>query len=337
MELISYSEVYDLALLQIRDSEASNSARSYRVDYCEDFQYRYDQKVEMYGYPWGWTQRHRLCGELTVDSLVASIRIRNNAQLDLFTDSIPVITLQAEIFSGMSGAPVYIDGRIVGVLSGSLSEGGSIAWAIPIGNVQRMKTVHTSPDSFDWPPLTLMNKSNWRSMQFEGKMPRGDFSVRVGGMSNPFKPKDEAYGYLAYISVFADDYAHGLAYGFDVGSYSRRYAQTFETFLGTTQENPVEDSLNPFVNLFLLKKHYSLWKRPYYGLGAGIPLNAQLVVGSELFWRCGLEARCIYYTYTEKEVHFSYYGDSKIVDKESDEFKFYIGISADIKTGWSIR
>ena len=51
--------------------------------------------------------------------------------------------------------------HVIGVLSGSIQEGGSIAWAISAKYVKNMTQVNQHAPYFTtWPPLTLMNSSS---------------------------------------------------------------------------------------------------------------------------------------------------------------------------------
>lgn len=82
-----------------------------------------------------------------------------------------IIPLDMTIYTGMSGGPVTRGNRVIGVLSGSYQEGGSIAWAIPsmyvLGqSTSQLQSVMRKPNDMIWPQLTLMSgaSKNLRAM-----------------------------------------------------------------------------------------------------------------------------------------------------------------------------
>src|SRR5262249_22090929 len=87
---------------------------------------------------------------------------RHGAQL--FNRDLEVIRFDAVIYGGMSGAPVLRNGRVVGILSGSFDEGGSICWAIPSTALGTYSTRRgLSVREVEWPRFDLMTDS-WRSL-----------------------------------------------------------------------------------------------------------------------------------------------------------------------------
>jgi hypothetical protein len=71
---------------------------------------------------------------------------------------------------------------VIGVISGSLNEGGAIAWAIPIQyfNSASMQIERKPPSAVNWPPLRLMN-SHWSSLRRQLSA-AGPFSRNVSDM-----------------------------------------------------------------------------------------------------------------------------------------------------------
>lgn len=93
----------------------------------------FNQELFMYGHAAGITDQ-RFVAHLTRKPYVRSGEIRDlttNKPL-MAMDDVQLLTLQSEGFKGISGGPVVTSaGDVIGVVSGSLSSGGSIVWAIP--------------------------------------------------------------------------------------------------------------------------------------------------------------------------------------------------------------
>lgn len=93
-------------------------------------------------------------------NLVLSQEIRDpkSSQHIFALENIPLLPLNTVIFGGLSGGPVIRDGKLIGIVSGSLTEGGSIAWAIPVtqSSIDAMKQVGRPAGAFDWPAFRLM-------------------------------------------------------------------------------------------------------------------------------------------------------------------------------------
>ena len=85
---------------------------------------------------------------------------RDSQGRPLLNGNVEVIPLDMTIYGGVSGAPL-IDASesVVGVVSGSLNEGGSFAWAIPIAQVTALleKGATGRPfANYAWPEEALM-------------------------------------------------------------------------------------------------------------------------------------------------------------------------------------
>jgi hypothetical protein len=67
----------------------------------------------------------------------------------------------------MSGAPLMTQqGEVIGIISGSLTQGGSIAWAIAIENTRSefATSVHSPTANLFWPKLTMM-PDGWENLR----------------------------------------------------------------------------------------------------------------------------------------------------------------------------
>ena len=96
------------------------------------------------------------------------MRLNDEQGSRLFAADIDIIYLWAIIHPGMSGGPVLHRGQAIGILSGSLVEGGSITWAIPSGYVTDpnfLTKVGQRPSEIAWAKFQLMDPSGWKSLR----------------------------------------------------------------------------------------------------------------------------------------------------------------------------
>ena len=245
----SYSIEHDLALLEILDEKFSpkNKMEIFKDNYHGNFQFSDRPPVMIIGYPIGWPQSHDIIATLSNTSLISSTTIRYGNGINVFSDTneIELLTLNVtSAYGGMSGAPVMINKNIVGVFSGSMHEYGTIAWAIPIKySRDNMISANTFPHEVDWPPLTLMNKSNWRSLNFSTIRPASDhYNIQFG-----FLLKEE-YDYNAHLTFYSNDYTHNVSYGFEIGFFNYNYIKKYRTFLGLDETEITVNKYSGFLN-----------------------------------------------------------------------------------------
>ena len=124
-----------------------------------------NQPLETYGSTW-IVQNQHLQIRSTSTSFAHSEDFRNQASVRLFAlRQVDLITLDMTIYSGLSGAPLLFENKAVGVISGSIQEGGSLAWAIPSKYSDEMTPINKSASQIDsWPPLSLM-ASAWGDLR----------------------------------------------------------------------------------------------------------------------------------------------------------------------------
>ena len=120
------------------------------------------EALKVIGYPRGMPNDAQISARTLKDQPVtASASPFRDAQgRPLLNGSVEVIPLDMTIYGGVSGAPL-IDaaGSVVGVVSGSLNEGGSFAWAIPIAQVTSLLDKGTTGKplaNYVWPEEALM-------------------------------------------------------------------------------------------------------------------------------------------------------------------------------------
>lgn len=79
--------------------------------------------------------------------------------------NVSVVPLQTVIYDGLSGGPVVLRGKAIGVISGSLNQGGAIGWAIPVSYLRRATRLNATAAEIRWPPLTLMDPKVWNNLR----------------------------------------------------------------------------------------------------------------------------------------------------------------------------
>jgi hypothetical protein len=134
-----------------------------------------NSSLDVYGYPATLlTTQHKFKAAVTAGSFIkSSIPRSQDTLLSLFAiKDVDLIPLVMTLYNGLSGAPVLANGVAVGVLSGSLEQGGSVAWAIPLKYVDAMTPVGRRPSQMAWQPLALMS-SDWKHLLRESKVGLG--------------------------------------------------------------------------------------------------------------------------------------------------------------------
>lgn len=127
-----------------------------------------NEELIIIGYPRG-LPRQQIRARSTTDELISSFALRNTRGERLFDHDLEIVPLDATIYSGMSGAPIIGSDGVLGVLSGSFDEGGTIAWMIPIKHTSHLySTNNASPSAMTWPHFDLMaNGFRGLSRRFE--------------------------------------------------------------------------------------------------------------------------------------------------------------------------
>lgn len=118
------------------------------------------ESLRVIGYPRGMPNAvvsARTLRDGAVTSANSPFRV---SQGPLLVGDVEVIPLDMTIYGGLSGSPL-IDSNdlVVGLVSGSLNEGGAFAWAIPAENISKLLDNSQRPlpiASFSWPRLELL-------------------------------------------------------------------------------------------------------------------------------------------------------------------------------------
>jgi Trypsin-like peptidase domain len=156
----SISPDYDLAVLQVLNSGVTPFVN------LEDYGPSNQDDLQVQGYPVG-APYQLIRTSATQPGFVQTSDYNNIRGERLFAWNVQVIPLGAIVFSGMSGGPVVYRNRVIGILSGSYVQGGSIAWAIPAKYVStQLQPVQLKADQIErWEPVRLMDASAWKSLR----------------------------------------------------------------------------------------------------------------------------------------------------------------------------
>ena len=150
---------YDIAVLQVLNSGETPFAPL--SDYAPSIR----DDLQIQGYPLG-NPYSLLRGYPARDGFVQTKEYNDMQGFKLFALNIQVIQLGGIIFKGMSGGPVMYGNKVIGILSGSYVQGGTIAWAIPTKYFRQLQPVNLKPDRIQrWDSLRLMDSSEWKSLR----------------------------------------------------------------------------------------------------------------------------------------------------------------------------
>jgi hypothetical protein len=125
-------------------------------------------EVRVAGSPRG-LPKQVLFGRLTSAGTVESTSLSDASGESIFARKIDIYPVDVTIYSGMSGAPVIgANDSVLGVFSGSYSEGRGIGWAIPTKYIVALLSQPAIGKSVDamgaWPRLDLMG-NRWVSLK----------------------------------------------------------------------------------------------------------------------------------------------------------------------------
>ncbi len=159
-----YSPEHDLAILRVAGLPQPTPYLEMVTTLPEKIS---DEELYVFGHAAGLPDQ-RLIARMTTRSTRTSQQIRGpNLERIFALDNVQLIPLQVTLYNGISGGPVVSSHGVIGVLSGSLNEGGTIAWAIPgmYARPEVMEDVNRRPDEIGtWPAISLMS-SGWRNLR----------------------------------------------------------------------------------------------------------------------------------------------------------------------------
>lgn len=148
----SISSKYDVAILRV---PSLNHAVLYLplVNYIPSVV----EQLQLIGYP-RIGNLDTYLANVTSNKYIQSKIIRAGDGAEIFRENIDLITINVTNYVGLSGAPVVSRQGVIGILSGSYSEGGAKAWVIPTKYFNKVDRLGKTPQEISvWEPLTLMS------------------------------------------------------------------------------------------------------------------------------------------------------------------------------------
>jgi Trypsin-like peptidase domain len=118
--------------------------------------WRQGQPVRVVGYARG-IPNQQFDGTITQQGEWKSEQIRDDQGRKLFRrDGIRLVPLDLTIYNGLSGGPVFSGDEVIGVVSGSLSTGRGIAWAIPVDYARQARLLGLrARQILPWPEFAM--------------------------------------------------------------------------------------------------------------------------------------------------------------------------------------
>jgi S1-C subfamily serine protease len=145
----------------------------------------FEQQLYVYGFANGLFDS-RMPAKATQDHFVLSQEMKDIRSRPLFrTHDVNILPITTTIYKGMSGAPLVASDRtVIGVVSGSLNEGGSVAWAIAAENAKPMylQVVDAPSGGYVWPSLSLM-ESGWETLRRQSGVGE-DLATKIDQLSD---------------------------------------------------------------------------------------------------------------------------------------------------------
>lgn len=175
VQVVAIAPEYDLAILEL--TNFPNPGPFLRLSDVPPSRY-FGEELKVHGNPNGLSG-NQLDAKLTKPDYVPSgeFRTTDGHSNPIFrSPKVNLIPLSMTIFNGLSGGPVVSKAGVVGVLSGSFNEGGTIAWAIPImyASPSQMTSIQRPVSQMTrWPELSLMDENAVNTLRFEVSISAG--------------------------------------------------------------------------------------------------------------------------------------------------------------------
>lgn len=334
---------HDLVLLRIEDSDLRS--RAVPMQGVPTSSVRVFSPATVVAYPHNSAQPHTFLANPTKRYGDSSKGLRDRESRSYFYENIRVATYDLTIFSGMSGAPVFEGGEIVAVVSGSITEGGSLVWAVPLFYLSQLEEYNSDPDRMDWPELSLMNAAVARRIVFGGEPPPPEYSVTVSAGQNVLTAEEaeipsandklDLFGRVAFDTTF---YRFNLRAGARVTAHYFQYRRSYQTLPGLSSSSETVDA---FALAFGASGGYVVtrWRlQPYLGLSFAVPLYVAgdakifpLISALELALRVSDRFSAIaefaLMNYAEQNIDFDLYGNSSTRNDWALRSKLFLGIS----------
>lgn len=320
VRIIAAFPSYDLALLQITGRD--RSGRELPEEIYDDDSYDTNVRISTIGFPRSSENYLTLTGHIASSGLVSSTETFHSSDLKpIFGEDIDVIPVDLTIYGGLSGAPVFYRGKLLGIVSGSLNEGSGLAWVIPVTYLDSEPSFeNVAPHSrYPWPPFELMNPDMFRSIAASDRepLPQGRLAVRLSGGST----WNRCFATSIGISWLRQNYARSLTYGLQTGLIRFDAESEYQTLSGVSATDTkdsmwlLDAGLELGVDFFKVRPevYFNLVLGPCVSLtDAEYGVHAALHMGIEVFRGAFLEVTNSLSTLPYDEIDFTYLGEADI-------------------------
>lgn len=335
---------YDMALLKI--NETSDNYIRYENIIPEINELPTDLKGQMivHAYPYGSREYHTFKALPTRDNLILSTTFNTTQGYDLFTRDIELITINAVAFSGMSGAPLIVEEKVLALLSGGYTEGATLCWFIPVAYLKEgIEYLNQPPEEVEWKEFSLVNKRYARSLNILEIAPKSQIICGLDFHIAPMKHDTALWNSMIDFTVYARDYKLKAEYGFNLQFLTHSYSIEYDTFPGI---DPIQNNIKNgllFLSLFYDYRFFNIAISPYIGLGVGWkllylsedtinPLIVQIRGGIKLFSFVSFNLRLLCFYGEKHNFIFNPFGESYLKTDSVYFPIFFIGLRFNLKS-----
>lgn len=286
---------YDIADLRVDGENDINVQELLPIDLSDPSTIKYEQNKRLVysaGFPRGYWYLSDFESQLMTEQPVSSKNMETlstfsgNAGTHFGGTGVFLIPIDSLIYNGSSGSPVLHGQVIIGVVSGSLNEGGAIGWVIPTYYLSKAQMTKKDSDGnvLSWPQLTLLSESDYRRMVYENYEPPSfsyEFQVGYSRWLNPIGQNgqnDELFGIDGLISFEYDTYQMPIDFRFQVGLLLSNFSSSYETLPSIQYSSSNNMTILPI--LAASSDWYFLGRgllSPYVGIAAGVSVTESCV------------------------------------------------------------
>ena len=341
--VVSVSGEYDLAILKIRGIK--QTTYFYKENYDINLPYEgIDVKSNLIApcYPRNSINPQVLHARLTSDVTQNSFTFHDQKGRNIFRVRMDVISIEAIIYGGASGAPLLFGTAPIGVISGSLNEGGTLAWAIPLSYLKETQPIGQTPQEIKlWPILTIVYDDVYRSLSVERLKPGTNhyWDISIGKQLLDFDSTAIDFPSLDWNLFAAIAYTVNL---YEVSSWGSvelalhllDYSFSYQTLEGIETTVAHAFGVMPLVSGFFC---YTFYQRtnlePFLGVGLGLativpfsnsntvgafkrifPVVPQVRLGLAVYNRLFLEMRVLFTSFAVNHVSFNNFGQGNLFE-----------------------
>ncbi len=328
---------YDTVILRIVDERKSGVPLPTPIHQETTFDWDRTSKVSTAGFVWKFEGVDRFKGDLTRDAIVSSMVIKDSNNHNIFNHDIAVALVDLTVYSGMSGAPVFYQDRLIGVLSGSVArtvdqEGRDVSWVIPISIVES----HGSPvlrevwpsRFLTWPEFSLMNSEYYRSVSTAAWVEPSP-KIKLNVMLSGGLARGPTLMFSGGVHLVRDHPSESVSYGIGVSISGFEHSHEYATLPGLKPVRRADEFLLFNVGIRFTYHLLGMRLRPYAGVFAGPTFDAfqddrgargHVVLGARLWPQTFAEISIGVQTVSVGSVDFSPYGENETTDRNESSY-----------------